>query len=103
MKPICTLPGPIQALMRGAPLLRYTHHVSDEFHLGRYPEEHAHIERRVRAQAARELGEKCLEKATEERTYETFSRAYRTDFQVVVMSEAELAVLLARAYEQGRF
>lgn len=100
MNRISTLPRELQPLMAAAPLLRCTQLSSDELRFERrYAEEQAHIERMMRDRMARDLGDKVMERATLDTEYDRVMRSTRLTASVVVMSEAELAVLLTRAHQ----
>jgi len=99
MQPIKTLTPAVADILNTAPLLRLTVQ-TDAYALGlSYPRSlHEH----ERAKASRELGAEILKAADVETGFDGLTDRYRTEYRVFAMNQADLAILLTRAFEAGR-
>ncbi len=96
MSRLSTLPAPLQSLLAGVERLHYAVEVDERLQYLSHPS-HVH-ERYLRDKMHHELGHKAMEKATVTTQFDIRRCTVRTEATVYVFSEAELAVLLARAH-----
>lgn len=95
---IRTIHPALRELLVGAPVLRYSYVVQDSPYACYDSRRGDHLQREMRYRAARELGEAAIERATTTTEYDQLTLGSRFEARVVVMSEAEPAVLLTRAH-----